>query len=107
MCRLFQYGATLLDHRLRREARRASWEARVGIFDRKGERLADAVAVGREFDPDDEEASLAAFYGASADAFRDAARSLFPFGAPYDERDRTGSPASIPGSVIGHRVEER
>ena len=89
MCRLFRYEARLLHHRLETNGARVAWEAQVAIFDLKGERIADAMAKSPAFDVVDEATSLAAFYGAAADAFRDAARSLFPFGAPYDERDRS------------------
>ena len=98
MCRMFQYEARVLQHRLRLAPPNVFWEIQVGVFDRKGDRIAEAVAAGRAFDESDQEASLGAFYACAADAFRDAARKLFPFGAPYDERDQTtesgeGAPA--------------
>jgi hypothetical protein len=105
MCRLFRYEAKVLHHELEPSGPRGVWKIQVAIFDRKGERIADAVATSRAFDVRDEETSLGAFYGAAADAFRDAARSLFPFGAPYDERDNAVALQASPAEESTTRKE--
>src|SRR5438093_6084831 len=76
MCRLFQYRAISKPLGPSAPSGRATWGSHVSILDKQGRQLAESFGVSNGFDPSDHAASLAAYYGAAADGFREAARRL-------------------------------
>lgn len=87
MCRLFGYKAVVTPNKPSAHTGDVPWGVHLAIMDNKGKQLSESFGASSTFDPSDSTASLGAYYCAAAEAFREAARALFPFGAPYDAED--------------------
>jgi hypothetical protein len=66
---------------------RGCWKIEVQLTDSKGRFRGNGISVSSSFDPSDHAASLTAFFGTIADAFRESARRVFAMSELYDDQD--------------------
>ena len=87
LCQLFAVEANVRRIALQTAGPERLWSIEVELTDAKGRFRGNWIGGSASFDPSDHAASVTAFLGAVADAFRESARSAFGMTELYDDQD--------------------